>query len=470
MTDYEIVVVGAGIGGLTTAALLAARGMNVCVLERQSAVGGCVSGVEKFGLTFEPSDGLHAGWGAVGIYERLFAELRVEPPKIVPLDPTYSIRFSNQSEFTVGRDNRQRDEQLRQFFPECAIDAIDFYEEISRAGDELHEQIDSQPDVVWPLRTLPSLDDRIKNFPLAFRSFLDAQLQLLTQNTSDEISYDHAALALSTAHGKMFAVEGGAASIANKLAQSIKNSGGRIRLDAPVLRLAYDASGNAIGVDLLSGERVGASKAIVSNLTLWDTYGKLIGLSRTSVPIRTTLKTLTSWGAYLLFLSLDRDKFEAMPAERLLLLDQQNSEIDLATNMLFWNAGARPVAVSEGNRRAVTVHAFTEAEEWFSFHTDAEDLEQKDQATMERCWTLLHKAMPELGDSIEIIDTMTPRDYYEQTRRKFGMVGGRRSHFAGQGQPFLTSIPQLFIVSDTVTYGRLEGVTRLAWALASYLS
>ncbi len=41
--SYEVVVVGAGIGGLTTAALLAARGVSVCLLEKSSQTGGCAS-------------------------------------------------------------------------------------------------------------------------------------------------------------------------------------------------------------------------------------------------------------------------------------------------------------------------------------------------------------------------------------------------------------------------------------------
>ncbi|MCM3900456.1 MAG: hypothetical protein ND866_02005, partial [Pyrinomonadaceae bacterium] len=64
----------------------------------------------------------------------------------------------------------------------------------------------------------------------------------------------------------------------------------KIRFDTTALRLAYDATGQAIGVDLLSGERVSASKAIISNLTLWDTYGKLIGLDHTASGIRKRLK------------------------------------------------------------------------------------------------------------------------------------------------------------------------------------
>ena len=49
--SYEVVVVGGGVGGLTAAALLAARGVNVCLLERQSDLGGCAATVEHGGTT-----------------------------------------------------------------------------------------------------------------------------------------------------------------------------------------------------------------------------------------------------------------------------------------------------------------------------------------------------------------------------------------------------------------------------------
>ena len=40
---HEVVVVGGGFGGLTVAALLAARGVDVCLLERESRARWAVS-------------------------------------------------------------------------------------------------------------------------------------------------------------------------------------------------------------------------------------------------------------------------------------------------------------------------------------------------------------------------------------------------------------------------------------------
>ena len=39
--------------------------------------------------------------------------------------------------------------------------------------------------------------------------------------------------------------------MAKRLAESIKRSGGRIRLDTPVLRLSYDSTGAAVGLIIL---------------------------------------------------------------------------------------------------------------------------------------------------------------------------------------------------------------------------
>jgi phytoene dehydrogenase-like protein len=301
------------------------------------------------------------------------------------------------------------------------------------------------------------------------------QLQALVQATSAEVSYLEAALALSMPREGMFAIHGGASALANSLADSIRQSGGKIRLDTPVLRLSYDSGGAARGLDLLSGETVTASKAIVSNLTIWDTYGKLVGLNRTPTDIRKQLSGSQSWGAYLLYLSIDEAAAASLGSDHVLALTdwQEGQQYDPESNQLLFATAPSWDSRAPAGKRAVTVHAFTDVDEWFTFHKDETELEERDQQMLERCWGQLHAAMPELGSSVEVIDTATPRTFYDLTRRKLGMVGGistRRDSFWLREPSFATSLANVFIVSDTTYPGGIAGLTCSALVLANKLT
>jgi len=87
-SDFDYVIVGAGLGGLCTAALLARRGYRVCVLERHYKPGGYGHSFVKGGYTFCAQ--LHYLWNCgpeedFGVFLRrlgLQDEIR-----FAPLDP-----------------------------------------------------------------------------------------------------------------------------------------------------------------------------------------------------------------------------------------------------------------------------------------------------------------------------------------------------------------------------------------------
>ncbi|MGH9873355.1 MAG: phytoene desaturase family protein [Pyrinomonadaceae bacterium] len=493
--DCEVVVVGGGVGGLTVAALLAERGTDVCLLERESGVGGCAANFEKFGYTFEQGYGLFSGWEPEGIHQRVFSELPLEPPEVRRWETAYVVRLPDQTEVALVADRAHFEDNLRRAFPECAEPAVAFYRKLESVGEALRNALRGTPELLSVSKsrrafsllsegriaaeilrsqqqsTLPQLE----GVSPRFRSFVDVQLQTLAQATSADVPYLQAALALTVARGGMFAIRGGASALANKLAESVKRSGGRIRLDTPVLRLSYDSTGTATGVDLLSGETVTASKAVVSNLTVWDTYGKLVGLNRTPSEVRKQLKGLRGRGAYLLYLGLDEAAEHSLPAEHILALTDWQGEgpFDPESKQLMFAAVPSWDARAPAGKRAVTIHAFTDADDWFTFHNDETELDEKDQQMLERCWQRLHSAMPELGSHIEVIDTATPRSFYDLTRRKLGMVGGiipSGGTFWLESPSYLTALPNLFIVSDTTSVGGIEGLTRLAFVLANKLA
>ncbi|HEY9284299.1 MAG TPA: FAD-dependent oxidoreductase, partial [Pyrinomonadaceae bacterium] len=275
--------------------------------------------------------------------------------------------------------------------------------------------------------------------------------------------------------GGLYALRGGAAALADALADSIKRSGGAVRFDAPVLRLSYDATGRATGVDLLSGEPVAATRAVVSNLTAWDTYGKLVGASRAPAEVRSRLKLLRGRSAYLVFLGADEDAVARLPSTHLLAAARPDDEQDdpARSEFCFTSSPAWDARAPAG-KRAATVSTFAEAEDWFTFHEDETAHEEQDAAALEAVWARLHAALPELGAGVEVIETVTPRDYYEQTRRRLGLVCGTPRTPAALADGALTHrthLPNLFMVGDTVFPGAgLANVTRSALAVANEIA
>ena len=468
--DYEVVVVGGGIGGLTVAALLAARGLNVCVFERQSQVGGCVANFEFQGYEFEPTSGLYTGWEPGGIHDRIFSELLVQPPEVRRLSPAYVVRLPGHVDVEITEQPEKFEENLRDAFPECADAAVSFYRKLDQiatgwleAGDDFgsSSSYEAVPDLASDV-----VATHLGESSPQFQQFINAQLETFDLCAADRCSYISAALTLTAPLRGMWSIQGGAQDLATRLAESIKTSGGSLRLNSPVLRLAYASDDSPIGIDLLSGERVAATRAIISNLTVWDTYGRLVGLDRTPPTISRQLKLLEGRGAYMMFLGMDPSAAARLSKDHLILASEGHE--DSATQLVFaaapeWNSRA-----PEG-KRAVTVWTPANVSDWFTFHQDETAHEEQDQALLEHIWPRLHTAMPELGDGIEVIESATPRTFHEATRRKLGMVGGLCSTPARFASRFgATLFQNLFLVGDTASPANgVEAVARSALSLAN---
>jgi phytoene dehydrogenase-like protein len=201
----------------------------------------------------------------------------------------------------------------------------------------------------------------------------------------------------------------------------------------------------------------GARRAIVSNLTIWDTYGKLVGLNRTPPEIKKTLNAAQGSGAFVVYTTIEEAAVARLPGERLLVVSPPADEEEFS-EFTFAIHG-----------HTATLKSATDVREWFTYHASEEDFEESDQAALERFWTKLHAALPELGGDIEVIESANPRTYYDQTRRKLGMVMGASSGFRFPSPG--TFLPNVFVVSDTVTQSpNLASLTEAAVSLARHIN
>ena len=87
MSKSEIVVVGAGIAGLTSAAILSKQGLSVTLIESHKQSGGCAGTFKRKNYIFDVGATQVAGLEKGGIHSRIFDFLDIASPEASILDP-----------------------------------------------------------------------------------------------------------------------------------------------------------------------------------------------------------------------------------------------------------------------------------------------------------------------------------------------------------------------------------------------
>ncbi|PLZ77976.1 FAD-dependent oxidoreductase, partial [Fischerella thermalis] len=117
-TKSRVIIIGAGIGGLTAGALLARRGYSVLILDQALVPGGCASTFKRKGFTFDVGATQVAGLEPGGIHYRIFSELEIDLPPATPCDPACAVFLPGENTpINVWRDPQKWQEERQRQFP-----------------------------------------------------------------------------------------------------------------------------------------------------------------------------------------------------------------------------------------------------------------------------------------------------------------------------------------------------------------
>ncbi len=117
MKSKSVIVIGAGIGGITAAIHLAQRGVKVIVLEKNSHAGGRCDRFSREDHHFDTGPTLLV---MPLLYEAEFAALGISMHEMLALqrvDPTYHLVFDDGSQLSLTSDLKSMQEQLEGFEP-----------------------------------------------------------------------------------------------------------------------------------------------------------------------------------------------------------------------------------------------------------------------------------------------------------------------------------------------------------------
>ncbi|MCB9876567.1 MAG: NAD(P)/FAD-dependent oxidoreductase [Planctomycetes bacterium] len=111
----DVVVVGGGLGGLTSAAVLAKSGLSVCVLEAAARPGGYLSGYDRHGFVFDTAIHWLNECGPNGMVRRMFDFLGPGAPATPPLKAIRRYKGESFDYLLTNEPDRLRDQFARDF-------------------------------------------------------------------------------------------------------------------------------------------------------------------------------------------------------------------------------------------------------------------------------------------------------------------------------------------------------------------
>lgn len=276
MKKEKVVVIGGGPGGLASAMILAHRGFDVSLYEKQSSLGGRSAEISRGGYRFDLGPTFLM---MKYLLDELFEEAGTSTEEhldCVRLDPMYRLDFGGRKSLLVTSQREEMKKQIEAVFPGESGGLDRFYDRESQRFEKLYPCLQKAYGSVTDLLSVSLL----KAFPhlAAGRSLYDV-LSDYFQSEELRLSFTFQSKYLGMspwdcpglfamipytehAHG-IYHVQGGLSEIGKAFAKIARARGARLQVDAPVTRVLVE-KGRASGVLLESGETVLADHVIVN--------------------------------------------------------------------------------------------------------------------------------------------------------------------------------------------------------------
>jgi len=473
MGNPDVVVIGAGFGGLACALRLAELGADVVLCETLRYPGGCASTFTRRGYQFEAGATLFSGLGD----GQLFANWNDKwdlGVRFDPLDPLVELRTAHGS-LAVSPDPASLvrrfielpgadSEALRGFFrtQRGVADALwKLFEDPSLLPPlsgravmrHLGRSLSYGPVVRWMGRPLC---DVVASHGLTgwepLRVYLDAVSQITVQTSSAEAEAPFAMAAVDYFFRGTGHVHGGIGSLAWALTDAIHKAGGKVML-------ANRAHGIRREGDRWRVETRHAklqTQVVVANM-LPQSLSRMTEPSMKGELRDVEASVESGWGAAMLYLIVDSQAVQDGGAHHLQLVDDESAPFVEGNHVFCSISAADEHARAPKGQRTVTVSTHVPMHE-------LRGLAQEDQGAyiagiQGRMRATIGRRAPELLEHAVFEMTASPRTFARFTGRHLGYVGGvpRRvgwKHYRPRALWPREASPGLYLVGDSVLLGQ----------------
>ena len=449
----DVVVIGAGAGGLTAAGLLAKAGLSTMVFESNPQIGGYLAGFQRNGFHFNTSIEWLNQCGPSGFVYNLFRHIGDGFPECPPMQNIRRFK-SDSFDYLLSSNPEELREKLIRDFPGDARGIRAFFSDAKRLGERLnllnlktvgHETMSWHEQLRYGLGmlcwSLPIM--RYMNTPIAkgLRRYFRCGAQKIF-NSQESLIGVMVSIAWASSGNIQSMPRGGSKAIAQWLHDRIVAAGSKVVVNQRVERILLDDRQQACGVLLADGRQVHA-RFVIAACDLQTLYEKMLP---TGVIPERLLKALRNadlhHSCFSIFLGLTCNPASLGFGEENLHLTRsdvtraEQSSGDPHLTMISVNAPSlRDPSLAPLGKGTLTIHCpayFDDAQQW---HTDAglergEAYQRYKKAYANILLDRIEASVaPGLRQHIEVMEIATPITYWRYTGNTKGSISAAKPTF-----------------------------------------
>lgn len=474
--EFDIVIVGSGLGGLLCGAILSMEGFRVCVVEKNKAIGGNLQSFERDGVVF--NTGLHYfGSGDKGqfiymLYQYLgiYKKLRL---RRLDTDRFDVINFRNK-EYPLAQGFENFSEKLVDRFPNEGEAIDNFISKIRQVGLSGHYfnlqtfDPDENPVIFNPLRSVNAhrfISSITNNYDL--RNVM-AGLNDLLGGPKEKINMYILGMIYYTFIQSAWRFVDGSLQLAENLAGIITSNGGDVLTNNKVIEFKLD--GNKVITSLKTNQGIEIfGKRFISDIHPFSTVDLLPPDSLRKVYVDRLKSLENSTGMFTLYIVLKLDTFPYLNFNYTCgLTDEMWASWDSNNEWPHTYWFETPATSQSVNfARAVTILSpigFDMFRKWSNTDTDKRGREYEDLKTTlaEKLLSKVFEQFPSLKSSIEKYYCSTPLTQIDYTGSPegsaYGLIKDSEEPIKSHVLP-KTRIPNLYLTGQNTNAHGMLGVS-----------
>lgn len=470
---YDVIIIGAGIGGLSAGLHLADRGYKTLILESHITPGGLCTSYERRGFTFDTCIHYLVGCGEDGVIRHPLQRFNLlQEMKLKRLERFATVRTPD-SEFTAGDDFNEFERFLCRLCPADEKKLMGFF-----------KQVRSLPKMVMPspedrrrhlLKSLGMLLSYWPMLPLNWRyGKLTYEMYLQRFQDGEKIrpyleafADDHSVLVNFYMYSWLYRKDLWAPQITSlefsrAFASRFAAMGGEIRYRSKVAKVLV-RDGKATGVRLEDGEEISA-RAVVSNADGYQTLFGLLGRELVLPALGQFYDTAPLFGSVLLIslglgTKITTGDAPANVAVEWVMPGPASNRLDnLQTAPLTYKIDSLyNTAVAPEGKSVILVEAGADYGEWESLRQNPERYKEAKQKVQEIAISRAEKFFPQIKGRVEVADVATPVTFERYTSNREGSIMGWKPTPELMRRMSLpmrpTGLPNFFMVGQWTSVG-----------------